>query len=476
MAASSSSDSEAASAAAERPQAEPWNPPMTRGGLLKTGAAVAAAGGAAATLGKAGVAQAAGGGKNKWKNRRFRGLVRASGQISVADLELIWPIDPREVLIATEGTQASYSNTQQLNVSATQSPAIAGYIGCGTVVYVGEQVRRAQVGDRVVVGVTPQCGQCYNCLHGRADMCQFLSGDAVNGLQNRPFARLVSDGREVSGGRNGFSELMVANDEWVVPVFTDLPGSALSLLGSVGATGLAAATSFVPVAPGSDVVVFGCGPIGLSMVNGAAIMGANRIIAVDPIGYRRQAALEVGATAVYNPTGKDATIVADLTELTKARTNRNYAGGRGTSTGAFKEDGPDYIFEATGAQLWDPSVRGIEPQPDPTGIRELEQIWSLCPGYGTMVWTGVRWGNFNVPILGPARMDGRRLISGQNGGSHLMRDVPRMVNMMERGQYKWEKIVTAEYPLEQSVEALRDAAYRSTISAHVVFDPAQFLE
>jgi Zn-dependent alcohol dehydrogenase len=120
--------------------------------------------------------------------------------------------------------------------------------------------------------------------------------------------------------------------------------------------------------------------------------------------------------------------------------------------------------------------RGIERQPDPTGALEMRQIFLLCPGYGTIVTTGVRWGVSDISIPGVSLTNaGKRLIQGQYGGTGLMRDVPRMINMMERGQYKWERIVSAQYPLEQARQALEDAAYRTKISAHVVFDPAQFV-
>ncbi len=477
MAISSTPDSKTqVEATEEETFTEPWNPPMTRGGLLRTGAAAAAAGGAAATLGKAGVAQAAGGGKNKWKKRRFRALVKIDGTPAIHEVELTWPLHPRQVIVAVESTQISYSNAWEAYKAPNfgnpgQRPFMLGYISVGKIVYVGEHVRRVQVGDSVVLGVTPQCGQCYNCLHNRPDMCQFMGGSDDDPAIQNPRFTLVSDGRPVDGFRGGFGELNVTTDNYVVPLFTDISASALSLLGSVGVTGLAPPTVFTPVAPGSDVAVFGCGPIGLSAVNGAAIMGADRIVAIDPIAYRREAALKVGATAVVNPTGKDATLVAELREMFRGRTERRFAGGHPRS------NGPDFILEATGSQEFDPSTRGIEPQPDPLGLREMLQIIELCPSYGTIVTTGVRWsgGTFAVPAgqMGP---NGKRWITAQMGGAGLTRDLPRMVNMMERGQYKWEELVSAEYPLEQWKQALDETAYRQKISNHIVFDPSQFLD
>jgi Zn-dependent alcohol dehydrogenase len=87
-------------------------------------------------------------------------------------------------------------------------------------------------------------------------------------------------------------------------------------------------TTFVPVEPGCDVVVFGCGPIGLSIINGAVLHSAGQIIAVDPIAYRREVALQIGATTAIDPTGKNDTLGAELRDMCKGRTDRYFAGGR----------------------------------------------------------------------------------------------------------------------------------------------------
>ena len=156
-----------------------------------------------------------------------------------------------------------------------------------------------QVGDRVCVSGTPQCGNCYQCLRGRADMCQFLGRQGPNDLV--PIADM-RDGTPVyaSSHIGGLAELMVTFEEWVVPVFTKASAVELGMVCScVSVAGLGTATSqtLAAVAPGAIAAIVGCGPLGLSAVQGARIAGASKIIAIDPIKARRELALKVGATA-----------------------------------------------------------------------------------------------------------------------------------------------------------------------------------
>ena len=212
---------------------------------------------------------------------------------------------------------------------AARNAAIVGHGGVGIVEQVGSMVKRVEVGDRVIVPVTAQCGECYNCLHGKGDRCQ-------SGF-NRPLLPMasLSDGSPVNGNLGAFAELMVAWEEQTVPIFTKHNAAELSLLSCVGTTGLGMAMMRVPVEAGSHVVVFGAGPVGLSAIQGARIMAAAKIIAVEPIAYRRALATKVGATAVLDPNVEGAGLVQKLREMSQGVTDRAFAGGRGAAA-----DGP----------------------------------------------------------------------------------------------------------------------------------------
>jgi len=177
--------------------------------------------------------------------------------------------------VRTEATNLCYSNTGAVLGLAPNfggrlgtMALIQGHGGVGVVEVVGPDVRRVQVGDRVCVSGTPQCGACYQCLRGRADMCQFLGRQGPDDLV--PIADM-RDGTPVYANSHigGLAELMVTFEEWIVPVFTKATAADLGMVCScVAVAGLGATTSqaIVLVEPGSIVAVVGCGPLGLSGV------------------------------------------------------------------------------------------------------------------------------------------------------------------------------------------------------------------
>ncbi|MBV9768160.1 MAG: alcohol dehydrogenase catalytic domain-containing protein, partial [Bryobacterales bacterium] len=243
---------------------------FSRRNLLETGAAAA---------GLALGAQTATTQPLKASARKFRALVRYGSGVSVVELKLR-PIQPREVLIRTEASVACYSITPYaLRTNNYSHATILNHSGMGVVEEVGPMVKRVQPGDRVIVAGTPQCGQCYQCLQGRADHCQFLTGVDVH-----PIAEMA-DGTPVQpmSGLGGISELMVVAEEYCCPVFTEVPSPELALLADSGGTGLSAAKNLVEVQPGTDVVILGAGPVGLAAIQSARIMGAGQIIAVEPV-------------------------------------------------------------------------------------------------------------------------------------------------------------------------------------------------
>ena len=268
-------------------QAKPSNVAVSRRRVLKQ-AAAAVGGGAPTLLGGTALAGQAGPAPAtrtpSSSGQRFRAFVRFGTGASVQDLTLL-PISPRQVVVRTEAAQICYTTTgPALSTNQVTQAAIPGHGGVGTVIEIGAQVTRVQVGDRVIVAGGTECGACYNCLHGRADRCTMGNG---GGAANAPIAEM-RDGTKVTGFRGGSAELMVSFEDACVPVFTTVSSIELAMLHDVGMVGLAATMNVAPVEAGSDVVVLGAGPLGLSAVQGARIRGAARIIAVEPIRYRRR--------------------------------------------------------------------------------------------------------------------------------------------------------------------------------------------
>ena len=394
--------------------------------------------------------------------RKFRALVRFGVTASVQELKLL-PIQPREVVIRTQASGVCYTIVGQVlstnNVTRAQIP---NHSAMGVVEEIGPLVKRVQVGDRVIIPGTPQCGQCYHCLQGRADWCQFLSTNPPHAMAE------MADGTQVfeSGALGGLSEIMVCTEEYCCPVFTNLPAEHLTMLGDTMGTGLAGGMNLAPIEPGSDVVVLGAGPVGIGAIQAARIKGAGQIIAVEPIRYRREIALKMGATLALDPNA-EANLVERIRDLCKGKTDRRFAGGRAWGDEIFAVPrGPDFTIEAVGGDAFKPTV---EQGPDPTGILPLQQAWEFTRAGGHIVTLGfAQKGNVSFPASSFANR-GRTIHSGQQGGLNMLRDLPRYVTLMEKGVIDMKSVVTATYPLDRVMEAVQAVADRTTMAAVVVF-------
>jgi S-(hydroxymethyl)glutathione dehydrogenase/alcohol dehydrogenase len=439
----------------------------SRRSLLKTGLAAAGA----AAIGSSAEAVAQSQSAAVVTARRFRGWIsRGSGRGRTALQELrLRPITGRQVVVGTEATNLCYSNTGAVlglgpNFGGRLSTMalIQGHGGVGIVEAVGPEVRRVQVGDRVCVSGTPQCGACYQCLRGRADMCQFLGRQGPDDLV--PIADM-RDGTPVYANSHigGLAEVMVTFEEWVVPVFTKATAPDLGMVCScVAVAGLGATTSqaVALVEPGSIVAVVGCGPLGLSGVQGARISGASTIIAIDPVRARREVAMAIGATHTLDPNVEGDKLVERVRELSKGPNNRLWAGGR-DSGGLLGGAGADFVLEAAGA---DQAAPKVEAGPDPTGILPLRQAYEMCAPGGHIVTTSLPRGNITLPAV-LFTIGGRTHHAGQAGGASPMRDIPRFVELLDKGQYNAKALATSIVPIERMLDAYEDVVYRTTVTA-----------
>ncbi len=458
---------------------------VSRRRMLQQGAAVAAAAGGSLLAGDA--AAQSGGAPAVITARRFRAWIsRGDGRRRTAIQEVtLRPISGRQVVVRTEATNLCYSNVPPVlgiqppagpgpapAVSALAPPAgmrrmndlavIQGHGGIGIVEAVGPEVRRVRVGDRVCVSGTPQCGACYRCLRGRSDMCQFLS---ANGADDLVAIGDLRDGTPVYENSHigGLAELMVTFEEWVVPIFTTASAADVGMVCScVAVAGLGATVSpgLAPVEPASIVAVLGCGPLGLSAVQGARIAGASTIIAIDPIRARRELAMKVGATHVLDPNVEGTRLVERVRAMAAWPTDRLWAGGRNPA-GRRPGAGADFVIEAVGMDHLPPK---LEAGPDPTGILPMQQGYQMCALGGHYITTGLPRGAITLPgslfAIGGVTHHG-----GQAGGASPMRDIPRFVELMEKGQFMAAPMATTIVPLEGMLDAYEQVAYRTTITA-----------
>ena len=442
---------------------------LSRRNILKTGAA--ALGGGALLSGSAAAqnSQAPAVLTGTQTGRTFRGLVRHTTTLDVQEFRLL-PLDPRQVVIRSLAVAPCYTIVRgALGTNPIRRAEVPNHCGFGVVEAVGALVKRVQVGDRVVVAGTSQCGQCYQCLHGSPDFCQFTFFSMPQGVDSFPPFAEMRDGTKVfaQAGIGGISEVMTAFEEYCVPVFTDVPSAELTLLGDQLASGFAAGHARMQFEPGSDVVVFGAGPVGIGAVQAARVMGAGQVVAVDPIRYRREFALKMGATIALDPNAEGDGIVERVRELCKGPNDRRFAGGSswGRAGNSVMARGADFVVEAAGLQAFPPKV---EAQPDPTNVKTVQQAWDCTRMGGHVMLMGFTIQPVSFPGTSLALL-GRTIHPGQQGGLNVMRDLPRYVKLIEKGKIDAKSMITRRYTLDQGRESVQDTADRTIITGVIEF-------
>lgn len=207
-----------------------------------------------------------------------------------------------EVLVRFAASGVCHSDLHTvLGIHKAPLPAILGHEGAGVVEQVGEDVRSVTPGDHVIVTWLPYCGRCRFCLSGRPQLCDDLAWSDA-GLMRDGTIRFHRDGDRIHhyGSVSSFAELAVVPEQTVIPVDRSLPLAELALMGCAVMTGVGAALRTAAVRPGDTVAVVGCGGVGLSVIQGARIAGASRIVAVDVVEEKLELARELGATDAVN--------------------------------------------------------------------------------------------------------------------------------------------------------------------------------
>src|SRR6185436_3302718 len=233
------------------------------------------------------------------------------------------------------------------------------------------------------------------------------------------------------------------------------------------ASGFAAGHARMQFEPGSDVAVFGAGPVGVSAVQAGRVMGAGQVIAIDPIRYRREFALKMGATVALDPVAEGDGIVERVRELCRGPNDRRFAGGTtwGRAGNAVMGRGADFVVEAAGLQAFPPKA---EPQPDPTNVKTVLQAWDCTRMGGHVMLMGFTLTPVPFPGASLALL-GRTIHPGQQGGLNVMRDLPRYVKLIEKGKIDARSMITRRYTLDQGRQAVQDTADRTIIVGVIEF-------
>jgi len=330
-------------------------------------------------------------------------------------VEEVTPLDPGpgDVIVRIAASGVCHSDLSVINGTLPAGRVVLGHEGAGVVEKVGADITDLAVGDRVIGSFIPACGVCWYCLHDQSNLCEHT--------YNVMFVPRVrrADGEEMVSmtGLGTFAEMMTVQRMSVVKVDTDLPDEQLALIGCGVTTGVGAALNTARVEPGSIVAVIGCGGVGQAVIQGARIAGAARIIAVDPVALKREAALHNGATHVVDPSG-DADPVAAV---------RGLSGGRGA----------DYAFEVIG-----------------TAATVRQAVDSTRPG-GTAVMVGVPKLGTDVSIPAMTVLEEKKILGCVYGGAQVRRDFPRLISLVEHGKLDVGGMVTRTMHLHEVNDAIK---------------------
>ncbi len=372
---------------------------------------------------------------------RTRGAVirQAPGVYEVAEMELD---EPRrdEVLVRMVASGLCHSD---LHIAAGDHavhnyPICGGHEGAGVVEAVGPGADRFAVGDHVVFSFLAACGTCRWCASGMQNLCDRGAAIMTGGRPDDPDShRLTLDGAPVGQtcGLSTFSEYTTVHVDNVIPVRDkDLPLDRLCLLSCGVGTGWGAAVNSAQVYPGQTVIVMGTGGVGINAVQGAAHAGAARIIAVDPVAFKRESALRLGATHA----------VAGIEEA--AELARTFTNGQGADAAIVT------VGNTTG--------------------EHIAQAFSAIRKAGVCVVTGLGpMSDVGVPIS-PLELTlyQKRLVGSLFGASNPTADIPWMIDMYTAGKLELDSLVTSTYTLDQVAKGFEDMEAGANLRGVILFD------
>jgi S-(hydroxymethyl)glutathione dehydrogenase/alcohol dehydrogenase len=333
--------------------------------------------------------------------------------LSIEDVEPSAPGDD-DVVVEIGASGVCHSDLSVIHGYLPIPPGVVlGHEGTGRVVEVGTNVSRVAVGDRVVASFVPACGECWFCLRDQSELCDHELISMMTPRGNR------SDGSPYLGftGLGTFAEAMTVNQASLVKIESDVPDEQLALIGCGVTTGVGAALNTAKVKPGSTVAVIGCGGVGQSVIQGARIAGASRIIAIDPVELKRKTAEQLGATDLVDPTAGDP--IGQVQALT---------GGRGV----------DYAFEVIGLP------------------ETITQAYAMARRGGTACIVGMARADATVTLSAFDLFYSEKTIIGSKYGSaQVRRDFPRFVELIETGRLDTSSMVSRTITLDDVNDAFR---------------------
>ena len=332
-------------------------------------------------------------------------------KVEVLDDLTVVPTGPGNVRIKIHATGVCHSDLSVMNGTVPHpAPVVLGHEGAGEIVEVGEGVTDVTVGDHVIIAFVPPCGHCNFCLGRQPNLCG--SGPAA-------FRARFRQGEQKIFGFNGtgtWAEEVVVPATSAIKIPDDVPYDVASLIGCGVMTGVGAAINSAQVRPGSNVVVFGCGGVGIAVIQGARLAGAAEIVAVDLVDSKLEDALRFGATHAVKPDGLEA-VSKEITDGI----------------------GFDYGFEAIG---------------NPVTIRAA---YDAVRRGGTTVIAGIGRADQKIEFNAFELFFADKVFrSTMYGDADVRVDFNRLIRLWRAGRLDLEGMISKKRPLSEINEALDD--------------------
>jgi len=352
--------------------------------------------------------------------------------IETVDLEA-----PRAGEVLVEIKASGICHTDQYTLSGADPegifPAILGHEGAGIVVEVGLGVTSVKKGDHVIPLYTPECRQCKFCLSRKTNLCQAIRSTQGKGLMPDKSSRFSINGKPIFHymGTSTFSNFTVVPEIALAKIRDDAPFDKACYIGCGVTTGIGAVLFTAKVEPGANVVVFGLGGIGLNVIQGAKMVGANKIIGVDINPSREKMARKFGMTDFINPKIVEST-VDSIVQLT--------------------DGGADYSFECIG------NIKVMR-----------EALECTHKGWGRCIIIGVAEAGAEISTRPFQLVTGRKWEGSAFGGARGRTDVPKIVDWYMEGKLNIDDLITHTMPLEKINEGFDLMLAGQSIRSVIIF-------
>lgn len=354
--------------------------------------------------------------------------------IETVDLQ---PPQAGEVLVEIRATGVCHTDAYTLSGLDPEGlfPTILGHEGAGVVVEVGEGVTSLEVGDHVIPLYVPECRQCEYCLSFKTNLCQAIRTTQGKGVMPDGTSRFSLDGQPLYHymGTSTFANYTVVPEISLAKIRRDAPFDKVCYIGCGVTTGIGAVINTAKVEVGSKVVVFGLGGIGLNVIQGARLVGADMIVGVDINPAKKAMAEKFGMTHFVNPQEVEGDLVPYLVDLTKG--------------------GADYSFECIG------------------NTKVMRQALECChKGWGVSVIVGVAGAGQEISTRPFQLVTGRVWKGTAFGGAKGRTDVPKIVDWYMDGKINIDDLITHTMPLTEINHAFDLMHQGESIRSVVMFD------